>query len=143
MPNTSKSFSPDTTSDMPDITIKIENIDKIREAFARYPEIVGPFLRDASMKSAFAVEGQAKLLAPVDTGRLRATIGTSLGIANRGITAIVSTNVFYAIYVHEGTRFMKGRPFMYQAAQRKSIDIQEIYKNQIAAALQKVANVAQ
>lgn len=128
---------------MTDITIKIENIDRIRDAFARYPEIVGPFLRDASMKSAFTIEAQAKILSPVDTGRLRATIATSLGIASQGISSIVSTNVFYAIYVHEGTRHMRGRPFMRQAAEKKRIDVQEIYKAQIEKALQKVADVAQ
>lgn len=128
---------------MPDIQVKIDNLSGIRAAFQRYPDIVAPHLRDASMKSAFLIEGRAKQLSPVDTGRLRASIATSLGVANRGITSIVSTNVFYAIFVHEGTRRMKGRPFMKQAAEQKTGEIGRLYEAEIAKAMQEIANMAQ
>ena len=128
---------------MPDITITIKNLDKLKAAFGSYPEIVAPMLRDASSKSAFAVERRAKILSPVDTGRLRSSIATSLGIMNRGITSIVSTNVFYAIFVHDGTRRMRGRPFMKQAAQQSIDDITKYYTNAQERAMQAVANLSQ
>lgn len=57
---------------------------------------------------AFAIERGAKIASPVDTGRLRASIATDIG----NLRAIVAPHVDYAIFVHEGTRFMKGVPFM-------------------------------
>jgi HK97 gp10 family phage protein len=127
---------------MADIRITIQGIDKVRAAFAKFPDTIGPHLRDASMKSAFLIEGAAKKLSPVDTGRMRASIATSLGIRDRGITAIVQTNVHYAIHVHEGTKRMKKRPFMKQGAESVSGRIGSIYESEMNKAMQKVANLA-
>lgn len=128
---------------MPEIKIEIQNLDRLRAAFGAYPEIVAPLLRDASMKSAFAIERRAKILSPVDTGRLRSSIATSLGIVNQGITSIVQTNVFYAIFVHEGTRRMRKRPFMKQAAEQSVKEIGEFYSEAERKAFDKVANMSQ
>ena len=73
------------------------------------------FLKDEIQKIAFRVERNAKQLTPVDTGRLRASIHTQPIFA--GLGAKISTNTEYAIFVHEGTKFMRGRPFMERGAQ--------------------------
>lgn len=39
----------------------------------------------------------------VDTGLLRASIGTNLYTSTTGLTMRVGTGVYYALYVHEGT----------------------------------------
>jgi len=127
---------------MKDIRVTIQSKDKIVEAFRRFPDIVAPHLRDASMKSAFLIEGAAKKLSPVDTGRMRASIATSLGIADKGITSIVQTNVKYAIFVHDGTKRVKARPFMKQGAEQSTGRIGKIYDGEITKAMQKVANMA-
>lgn len=57
---------------------------------------------------AFTVERFAKLAAPVDTGRLRASIVTDIG----DLRARVAPHVSYAQYVEGGTRFMKAQPFL-------------------------------
>lgn len=126
-----------------EIKITIESGKNLAAAFRQFPELVAPYLRDASTKSAFVVEGKAKKLSPVDTGRMRASIGTSLGVRDKGITAIVQTNVFYAIYVHEGTKRMRGRPFMRQAAETSTQEIQRYYQQAAQLAMQKVKSVAQ
>jgi len=72
-------------------------------------------LRDELYKIAFRIERNAKQLTPVDTGRLRASIATSMYIGSLG--AKVSTYVDYAVYVHEGTRYMRARPFMEKGAE--------------------------
>lgn len=59
--------------------------------------------RDAK-RVARLVEARAKVLAPVDTGRLRASIRTTRKLTARGPTYQVSTNVEYAPYVENGTR---------------------------------------
>lgn len=58
------------------------------------------------------VERMAKQLAPVDTGRLRASIRTELRGDAQGPYAVVGTNVHYAIYQEFGTRFMPAHPFL-------------------------------
>ena len=57
-----------------------------------------------------AVEAQAKRNAPVDTGRLRASITGS--VQARGVTVVgrVGSNVDYAAAVHEGRRAITIRP---------------------------------
>jgi len=68
------------------------------------------FLRKETEKLAFATERFGKQLTPVDTGRLRASIGVSslIGVVGH----MVSTSVSYSVYVHEGTRYMRARPFL-------------------------------
>jgi HK97 gp10 family phage protein len=58
------------------------------------------------------VETAAKARCPVKTGRLRSSINHRVETSGKGIVAIIGTNVEYAIYVHEGTRYMTGRPFL-------------------------------
>lgn len=72
-------------------------------------------LRDEIGKIAYRVERFAKQLTPVDTGRLRASIHTQPLFG--GMAARVSTRTEYAVYVHEGTRYMRSRPFMTTAVQ--------------------------
>lgn len=65
-------------------------------------------------KVAVQVETAAKTRCPVDTGRLRSSVTWRLEPTDP-LTAIVGTNVQYAIFVHEGTRHMSGRPFLTDA----------------------------
>lgn len=73
------------------------------------------FLHDVILKLAYSAESFSKQVTPVATGRLRASIGISEAIS--GLGAIVQTNVNYASFVHEGTRYMKARPFMQWGAE--------------------------
>lgn len=57
-------------------------------------------------------ETASKAQCPVDTGRLRGSINWVIVLEGGVLTAIIGTNVEYAIYVHEGTRHMAGRPFL-------------------------------
>lgn len=125
------------------VNIRVENLDKIRDAFARFPEIIGPFLRDASMRTALLLEGASKKFSPVDTGRLRASIATSLGVMDKGLTSIVSTNVYYAVFVHEGTKYIKKNRFMQKAVDQSESEIGKIYQDQINKGLEQIKNMAQ
>lgn len=83
---------------------------------------VQSILQDTIKKIAFAVERTSKQLTPVDTGRLRASIHTQPMLD--WAQAKVSTNTEYAIFVHEGTRYMRGRPFMTQAVDMVKSDFE-------------------
>lgn len=66
------------------------------------------------------VQTRAKRLCPVDTGRLRASIQTSAPF-RRGdrLVVAVGSNVKYARYVEEGTRYMEGRPYLRPALEQE------------------------
>ncbi len=89
-------------------------LEKVAAAYRR-ADIQGFIEREVVTKLAFEVERFAKQVTPVRTGRLRASIGTSNLMS--GLGAIVQTNINYAIFVHEGTKFMRARPFMQWGAE--------------------------
>lgn len=65
------------------------------------------------LKFAIRIENRAKQLCPVDTGRLRASIGhTTSGSGTPAVVVKVGTTVNYAGYVEYGTRYMQAQPFM-------------------------------
>ena len=89
----------------------------VKPSFQKLANVFGKmdfksFLRKETEKLAFATERFGKQLTPVDTGRLRASIGVSSLIGTIG--HMVSTNTEYAVFVHSGTKYMRARPFLKQ-----------------------------
>lgn len=62
----------------------------------------GPIMADLGRRGR-NVESEAKRLAPVDKGRLRADIWSEVGIVDGAPTARIGSSVDYALEVHEGT----------------------------------------
>jgi hypothetical protein len=73
-------------------------------------------------KTAFRIEGKAKQDCPVDTGVLRGSIQTKIESPTK---ATVGTPIEYAPYVHDGTRHMKGRAFLTEAADTEGAEFQK------------------
>lgn len=104
---------------MPEITVTI------KPSFAAIGKAIGDANLNTEMHKiiqefAFAVERYSKQVTPVDTGRLRSSIGTGFLISGgltMGGTARVAPHTDYAGWVHEGTRRMRGRPFMRHGVQ--------------------------
>lgn len=71
----------------------------------------GPVARDLARRGA-QVETAAKRLAPVDTGRLRASIVSALGEDGRGLFVDIGTDVTYAPYVELGTARQAAQPYL-------------------------------
>jgi len=86
------------------------NFDKITKKVKMEKE-----LNKAVERIAFLIEGEAKKLCPVRTGRLRASIHT--GKIEDGVY-YVGTNVHYAPYVEFGTRKMAAQPYLRPAAKK-------------------------
>ena len=88
---------------------------------------IASFLAKEVERVTFKIVRFAKQVTPVKTGRLRSSIGggsfkggsfpMGTGITTKGIEGRIVTNVNYAFWVHEGTKFMRGRPFMEQGAE--------------------------
>lgn len=66
----------------------------------------------ALARAAVTVEGAAKRLCPVDTGRLRASITHRLGEDAESPFAEVGTDVEYAAYVEFGTSRTRAQPYL-------------------------------
>lgn len=69
------------------------------------------------------IEGEAKRLLSgelvgVRTGRLRSSTTWRLFTRGNQIGVAVGSGVNYSVFVHGGTRFMDGRPYLKIAAQR-------------------------
>lgn len=63
-------------------------------------------------RRALKVEGAAKRLCPVDTGRLRSSITNAIGHDEQGLVAVIGTNVEYAAFVELGTSKMPAQPYL-------------------------------
>lgn len=90
-----------------DITL---NLDEVALA-AMLTGRTGPVYRLVERKCIHA-QRLATSLAPVDTGRLQASITYVITHDARGIVGIVGTNVTYALYVELGTYKMAAQPFL-------------------------------
>lgn len=94
---------------MPDVRINVSVDPTFDELAKRFGSVeVERVLQGVIEKAAFETERLSKTEAPVDTGRLRSSISTDIG----NLRAQIAPHVDYAIFVHEGTKFMKPRPFM-------------------------------
>lgn len=108
------------------------NAKDLAKKFDKDVERIKQFLEIAVKKATFLVERESKIRAPVDTGRLRSSIQTEI----RPLTATIYPTVNYALFVHEGTRYLKSRPFMRDAADQSEKEIQNIFSKAVHDALQ-------
>lgn len=120
-----------------DVKITIKNLPQIRAAFAKAPHIIGPKLDRAIKTSVLLVGRRSRVLTPVDTGRLRASTRETF----RPMYGEVGTFTNYDIFVHEGTRFMKARPYMRNAVEQVSPSIQSVFEKELQSALNDIGRM--
>lgn len=139
------------------IDIKLTNIAQVEKAFTNGGAQMKRDIRDAFNESVLFV-GRATVneitsMNAVRTGRLRASVlggnygGGSFG-GNVGATfavgndlhAEVGPTVDYAIFVHEGTKFMRGRPFLTTAVDKSISHVQDIFDSAMQGTLNKIGS---
>lgn len=64
------------------------------------------------LRKGIQVEGAAKRICPVDTGRLRSSITHEVTTDEKGVVCFVGSNVEYAIFQELGTRYMPAQPYL-------------------------------
>lgn len=111
------------------VSIEIRGLDMFARKFRDFPMNFRTEFTDAIKKVLFVIEAEAKQVTPVRTGHLMGSIGTPpYGFKKVSeLYGAVGTNVEYAIYVHEGTRYMKARPFMMWGIRNAEDDINDIF----------------
>lgn len=124
---------------MAQVKIKIKNLAQIRSAFKASPRIMTKNLRKAIEKALITVQRQSVINAPRRTGFLKASHQHKM-LSN--LSGYVQPTADYAIFVHEGTRFMRSRPFLRQAVAEKEQEIDRLFLSAVQDTLDEIARRA-
>jgi hypothetical protein len=124
---------------MPDpIAIKITNAAQIRAAYAKAPAAMTKALSIAIKTAVFIVQGKSMINTPVLTGRLRASTYAKF----QPLRGEVGTNTNYDRFVHDGTKFMAGRPYLKMAVEDSNIEINELFTRATQEVLNDIGRAA-
>jgi HK97 gp10 family phage protein len=117
------------------MNVTIEGLDELlRDFMHEYPKEYQRIIGRAMQKAVKDVERWAKQNAPVDTGRLRSSIGGDVKSSFGEIVGIVGTNVKYAPFVEEGGGKPRGVgriPFLRPAVEEHKEDIFTTFKKAV------------
>jgi len=90
-------------------------VERVSIPQSRAADILAPVLRQIATKGAEAVQRRATSLVPVDTGRLKSSIGYVIEGGPTGPIAYVGSEVEYAIFVEQGTWRSSAQPYLVPA----------------------------
>lgn len=121
-----------------EVKIKITNLNEIRAAFIKAPRIMTVNLQKAIQRSIIRIGGQSRRNTPVRTGRLRASHYERFYSTLKGE---VGTNTSYDLFVHEGTRFMRGRPYLRFAVEQEQTSVDNEFKVAVQDTLDQIARM--
>ena len=107
---------------------RIKNLDSFEKALKQSPVIAEKIIKDALKESVISWQGASASRTPVDTGRLRQNVVSLASVTVDKTRAIISPNVDYAVYVHEGTGRMSKRPFFKWGLDQSESKIERIFK---------------
>lgn len=92
------------------VTVSVKGIPLTAANLLKYAYLRRSKVTGIVKKYALLIDGTAKSLCAVDTGRLRSSIHVEYFLND--LAAMIGTNVEYAVYVEFGTHLMAGRPFL-------------------------------
>lgn len=121
------------------VQIKIKNLDAIRAAFSKSPAVMSKNLQRAIIRSVLIIGRQSRINTPTDTGRLRASTYEKFYTSMKGE---VGTRTNYDSFVHEGTRFMKARPYLRLAVESEQTKVDGEFKTAVQDTLNTIARSA-
>jgi len=112
---------------MAEFKIEIKGLDELQAQFRKSPQIVGRRLNQAINKATVILTNHLKTggIVPIRTGLLKQSIRPVIS----HLKSTIAPHTNYAIYVHEGTRFMEAQPFLKTAIDDKKKDVQRQFNN--------------
>lgn len=119
---------------MAEYGIRIENLAEIKAAFRASPQLMVKYLDRAIQASIFEIQRAADPYTPVLTGNLRANNSFIFAPARGEFVK----NANYAIYVHDGTRFMKARPFLLEGIKDSEGKVQDNFRDAVQHVLDDI-----
>lgn len=117
------------------ISITITNLPEIKAAFRKAPSLMKNELNTAIKKTVLTIQASSMRNTPVRTGRLRGS--TSSEFAD--LKGQVGTHTNYDVYVHNGTRYMKARPYLKDAVDQENEITQRFFYEAVNNTLSKIA----
>lgn len=123
---------------MSNIQIKITNLPQIKRAFAMAPHLMIRELNKAIRSSVLTISGTSRRNTPVDTGRLRASTYERYS----SLRGEVGTNTEYDIFVHEGTRYMRGRPYLRRAVESNQYNVDRYFNLSVQNVMDEIGRRA-
>ena len=94
------------------MTVDWSELKQLAADFGTVDHKLATRVMDVTRKAGFDLERIAKGKAPVDTGYLRRSIGTSFNWSSAGATVEVGPTAYYGVFVEFGTRRMGAQPYM-------------------------------
>lgn len=119
---------------MAEIAIRIKNLPEIKRAFAMAPRLMAKELNISIRQAVLMIGRDSRRKTPVDTGRLRAS--TYERFSN--LKGEIGTNTDYDVFVHEGTRFMRGRPYLRSSVQDNDSGVQRAFTEAVQRTLDQI-----
>lgn len=117
---------------MAGVSLRLEGAAEIEAALKATGHRLTEAIKGAVLEAAVECDNVAKQLAPVDTGRLRSSIGWKLD--GDGLAADVSARTEYASHVEFGTTNSPAQPFMTPALE----NVRSGYKDILAKHARRV-----
>lgn len=130
-----------------DYKITIKNLPQLRAAFAKAPKFMAEEFTQALKQAGYLVMTKSMKATPVRTGFLRSSHlqrgqgGVFISGSGTHTRAEVGPTADYSYFVHEGTRFMRARPFLKNALFSSDNEIQQLFTKATQNALNKVARL--
>lgn len=119
---------------MPEIKIKIVNLPQIKAAFGASKLLMTKELNKAIGLSVFRISADSRRGTPVDTGRLRSSTYERLS----NLRGEVGTMTNYDIFVHEGTRYFRGRPYLRKSVESNQGNVEGYFETAVQNVLDKI-----
>ena len=128
------------------MNIKIENLDKLRDNFAKSPSLALRYLRDAVYRSVFEIENQAvdrnfqfKTPRSKRTGMLQRSFSFGRYVSPDGLMASIGPTVEYAPNVYFGTRTIRPNKFMDRIARSAEPAVNKHFNNSVNKIVEELA----
>ena len=106
---------------MSEVQLDVRGLEEVQAEMERVArDLAGGPMVDAMRDATLLVQRDAKINAPVDTGRLRASITPEVRPFGDTIQGVVGSNVEYAPYQELGTKYMEGRFYLRRALEQNA-----------------------
>lgn len=122
-------------------SIRFVGLSQLIRAFQNMPGELVKTINNGMKEAAFEVERSAKIRITsgperaIKTGYLRSSIGVKSVMPFK---ATVQATAAYGLYIHEGTRYMRARPFLYKGLEDAIPKIEKILGTRVKAVIQNV-----
>lgn len=127
---------------MSQVDIKITNLREIRGAFRKAPELMAKHLNIAIKKALISIQAETIRNVHPDRG-INVITGGLLSATERPpifthLKGVYDIDISYAGFVHDGTRYMRARPFLLNAVRSEEHNLDDFFKKAVDDVLSQI-----